>query len=153
MKTINVNQLYIGKNRENEFRLGAFNRNEPILREILNDGDTISLGKKGLIIYPNLKLASILFNDFDIEEQRKPSRIFSNLEVSESLVSEWALTIKDDEIFQQGCARICDSRTSSGYREEAEQYMKKELLHSLMFDYACAIQSAKELGNEPSLEK
>ena len=153
MKTINVNKLYIGKNREREFRLGMFVKNEPILREILINGDTISLSEKGLIIDPSLQLSAILFGDYDKEDQRKPSRIFSNLEVSERLVYEWALTIKDDEEFQQGLAYLCDSRTSSGYREGVEKFMKKELLHSLLFDYACAIQSAKELGNEPRLEK
>ena len=153
MKTFNINKLYIGENKEREFRLGVFVKSEPILREILINGDTISLSKKGLIVDTNLQLSEILFSDYDKEERRKPSRIFSNLEVSERLVYEWALTIKDDEEFQQGLAYLCDSRTSSGYREGAEKFIKKELLHSLLFDYACAIQSAKELNNEPSLEK
>ena len=153
MKTININKLYIGKNSEREFRLGMFVKNEPILREILINVDTISLSEKGLIIDPSLQLSAILFSDYDKEDQRKPSRIFSNLEVSERLVSEWASIIKDDEEFQQCLACLCDSRVSSGYREGAEKFMKKELLHSLLFDYACAIQSAKELGNEPSLGK
>ena len=151
MKTFNVNRLFIGKNSKNEFRLGISDR--AFLREILNNGDTISFSEKGLIIYPNLKLTSILFNDFDNEEQVKPSRIFSNLEVSERLVSEWASIIKDDEEFQQCLACLCDSRVSSGYREGAKKFMKKELLHSLLFDYACAIQSEKDLNSEPSLEK
>ena len=152
MKTINVNKLYIGRNSENEFRLGMVCKNGPILREILNNGDSVSLSKNGLVIYQNIKLASILFNDFDSEEQIKPSRIFANLEVSERLVSEWALTIKDNKFFQQGLGCLCDSETSAGYREGVERFMKKELLHSLIFDYACAIQSAKEASNEPSLE-
>ena len=148
MKTININKLYIGTNSEKEFRLGLYEQGVPIIREILDNGDTITVAKRGFVLYSNLKLVSILFNDFSSEELKKPSLIFSNLEVSEKLVSEWASTIKNDEKFQQALGCLCDSRTSSGYREGAEKFIKKELLHSLLYDYACVIQSEKNSNNE-----
>ena len=152
MKTFNINKLYIGKNREGEFRLGMFVKNEPILHEILIDRYTISLSEKGLIVDPSLQLSEILFSDYDKEERNKVFYILYGFEVSERLISQWAIRIKTDKQIIECLDRLSD-RDLAGFRKDLEKFLKKELLHDLLFDYTCAIESEKNLNNEPRLGK
>ena len=152
MKTFNINKLYIGKNREGEFRLGMYVKNEPILHEILINRDTISLSEKGLIVDTSLQLSEILFSDYDKEERNKVFYILYGFEVSERLISQWAFRIKTDKQIIEFLDKLSD-RDLAGWRKDLEKCLKKELLQDLLFDYIRAIESEKNLNNEPSLEK